>query len=71
MAEYIRTVRNQIKQPVTTDDNYAFWASAPALITNEIDFAALHTYPNLDTVFDPTLWDWQQRTSTKTSARSQ
>jgi exo-beta-1,3-glucanase (GH17 family) len=61
MAEYIRTVRAQIKQPVTTDDNYAFWASATALITNEIDFAALHTYPNLDTVFDPTLWNWKQQ----------
>lgn len=61
MAEYIRLVRNQITQPVTTDDNYAFWAGATALITNEIDFAALHTYPNLDTVFDPTLWDWKQQ----------
>lgn len=61
MAEYIRTVRDQIKQPVTTDDNYAFWAGAPTIITDEIDYAALHTYPNLDTVFDPTLWNWQQR----------
>jgi exo-beta-1,3-glucanase (GH17 family) len=59
MAEYIRTVRDQIKQPVTTDDNYAFWASAPTIITDQIDFAALHTYPNLDTWFDPTRWDWK------------
>jgi exo-beta-1,3-glucanase (GH17 family) len=59
MAEYIRTVRDQIKQPVTTDDNYAFWASAPTIITDQIDFAALHTYPNLDTWFDPTRWEWK------------
>ena len=60
MADYIRTVRRQVQQPVTTDDNYAFWASAPTVITDEIDFAALHTYPNLDTWFDPTRWDWKQ-----------
>ncbi len=40
-------------QPVTTDDNYAFWASAPTVITDEIDFAALHTYAELDTVLRP------------------
>jgi exo-beta-1,3-glucanase (GH17 family) len=59
MADYIRTVRSQIKQPVTTDDNYAFWASAPTVITDQIDFAALHTYANLDTWFDPTRWNWK------------
>jgi exo-beta-1,3-glucanase (GH17 family) len=59
MADYLRTVRRQIAQPVTTDDNYAFWASAPTVITDEIDFAALHTYANLDTWFDPTRWDWK------------
>ena len=60
MAGYIRTVRNQITQPVTTDDNYLFWASAPTIITDVIDFASLHTYSELDTVFDPTRWDWKQ-----------
>jgi exo-beta-1,3-glucanase (GH17 family) len=59
MADYIRSVRDQIKQPVTTDDNWAFWASAPTIITDQIDFAALHTYPNLDTWFDPTRWEWK------------
>jgi exo-beta-1,3-glucanase (GH17 family) len=61
MADYIRSVRSQIAQPVTTDDNYAFWASAPSIITNEIDYAALHTYANLDTWFDPTRWEWKFR----------
>lgn len=61
MADYIRSVRSQITQPVTTDDNYAFWASAPNLITDQIDYAALHTYANLDTWFDPTRWEWKRR----------
>ena len=60
MAEYIRSVRNQITQPVTTDDNYAFWASAPSTITDVIDYAALHTYAELDTYFDPTRWEWKR-----------
>lgn len=59
MADYIRSVRSQISQPVTTDDNYAFWASAPTLITDQIDFVALHSYVNLDTWFDPTRWEWK------------
>jgi exo-beta-1,3-glucanase (GH17 family) len=59
MADYIKTVREQISQPITTDDNYLFWASAPTVITDVIDFAALHTYPELDTYFDPTRWDWK------------
>lgn len=61
MAGYIRSVRGQITQPITTDDNYAFWASAPTVITDAIDFASLHTYAELDTVFDPTRWDWRQK----------
>ena len=53
MAAYIAEVRGQITQPVTTDDNWAFWANAPKIITDIVDFAALHTYCELDTVFDP------------------
>ena len=59
MAGYISKVRNQITQPITTDDNYLFWASAPTTITDVIDFASLHTYSELDTFFDPTRWDWK------------
>jgi len=61
MADYIKTVRGQITQPVTTDDNYAFWASAPLAITNVVDFASLHTYAELDTVFNAALWDWKRK----------
>jgi exo-beta-1,3-glucanase (GH17 family) len=59
MAGYIGTVRQQIAQPVTTDDNYAFWASAPTAITDVVDFASLHSYAELDTYFDPTRWEWK------------
>ena len=61
MAGYLGKVRRQISQPVTTDDNYAFWAAAPTSITDLIDYASLHTYAELDTVFDPGRWDWQQK----------
>jgi len=63
MAAYIAEVRRNIKQPVTTNDNWAFWAEAPKVITDVIDFASLHTYCELDTVFDPAKpisTDWKQ-----------
>jgi exo-beta-1,3-glucanase (GH17 family) len=60
MAGYIKSVRNQITQPVTTDDNWAFFANADRAVLNEIDFAAVHTYPLADSVHTPGHWDWQQ-----------
>jgi exo-beta-1,3-glucanase (GH17 family) len=60
MAGYIKTVRDGITQPVTTDDNWAFFASAPRVIVDAIDFAAMHTYPLADSIFTPGAWDWQQ-----------
>jgi hypothetical protein len=59
MARYLATVRKAINQPVTTDDNWLFWASVPKVITDVVDFAAVHTYPLLDTFYDPLLWDWR------------
>ena len=61
MAGYITQVRQQVSQPITTDDNWAFFASAPQTLTDVIDFVALHSYAELDTVFAPDLWDWQQK----------
>ncbi len=61
LAGYITKVRSRISQPITTDDNYAFWAAAPTTITDVIDFVSLHTYVELDTYFDPGKWDWQQQ----------
>jgi exo-beta-1,3-glucanase (GH17 family) len=66
MRNYILRVRDAVKQPVTTDDNWAFFAKSeifqqdPQPVLDAIDFVAMHTYPLLDTVFNPDLWDWQQ-----------
>ena len=38
---------------MTTNDNWDFWASAPKIITDIVDFASVHSYCELDTVFDP------------------
>ena len=59
MARYLRQVRGAVAQPVTTDDNWLFWASVPKDIAAVVDFAAVHVYPLLDTYYDPTRWDWR------------
>jgi exo-beta-1,3-glucanase (GH17 family) len=61
LAGYLRTVRDQITQPVTTDDNWAAWANMPATITDQVDFASIHIYAQLDTFFNPRLFDWRQK----------
>lgn len=63
MATYLRSVRDQVSQPVTTDDNWAFFAAQsgekdPHPIYNQIDFISLHTYPAEDIKYG--LWDWKQ-----------
>lgn len=66
MKGYIDKVRNAVDQPVTTDDNWAFFAwnrrveQDPAPILASVDFVAMHTYPVLDSVYSPDLWDWRQ-----------
>ncbi len=60
MAIYIKSVRDAIIQPVTTNDNWAFYARAPRNVVDVIDFAAVHVYPLADSVFLPGSWDWQQ-----------
>lgn len=75
MASYLKTVRSRVSQPVTTDDNWAFFAAQngeknPDAVLKEIDFVSMHTYPLLDTVHNPNLWDWRQ-TSVSTSQRAQ
>jgi exo-beta-1,3-glucanase (GH17 family) len=74
MAGYIKAVRDQIKQPVTTDDNWAPYsgqgrnaAEQFSDVLRQIDFASIHTYPIEDVLFsnfsdtdkNPD-WDWQQ-----------
>lgn len=63
MAGYIKAVRDRTTQPITTDDNWAFYADAPKAITDVIDFAAMHSYPLLDTLYPVNgvdVWNWKQ-----------
>lgn len=66
VRDYIVRVKSAITQPVTSDDNWAFWSRAysyeadPIPVLNVVDFVAMHTYPMLDSVFAPDLWDWRQ-----------
>jgi exo-beta-1,3-glucanase (GH17 family) len=60
MIRYITQVRDAITQPVTTNDNYALFAGSDRRLVDSIDFVSMHTYPLLDTVFDPDLWAWRQ-----------
>jgi exo-beta-1,3-glucanase (GH17 family) len=75
MARYLRQVRSAVTQPLTTNDNWAFFANAqgvkpPAPVLAEIDFVAMHSYPILDTIHNPNLWNWRQ-TSVPPSERAQ
>ena len=63
MAAYIKYVRDRVTQPVTTDDNFLFYSNPiPKVITDQIDFAAIHAYPNIDTEYPDSdfYWDWKQ-----------
>ena len=73
MAGYITRVKGQISQPVTSDDNWAFYADLTGIndpILQVVDFVSIHTYPLIDTVHNPNLWDWKQK-SVLPSARAQ
>jgi exo-beta-1,3-glucanase (GH17 family) len=62
MAGYISYVRAHVTQPVTTDDNFGFYAEIPQRISDVIDFASIHTYTEIDTQYpaSPYFWDWRQ-----------
>lgn len=66
MLGYIRQVRAEVTQPVTTDDNWAFFAGSdgvdPRRIVDAIDFVAMHTYPMIDTKY--ALWEWRRSDAT-------
>lgn len=68
MVPYLKTVRSAISQPVTTDDNWAFFVGPqvnsptfyeqdPTDVLGAIDFVAMHVYPGLDTLYD--LYEWR------------
>jgi exo-beta-1,3-glucanase (GH17 family) len=66
LASYINTVRSQVAQPVTADDDYTFYAGLtasgekPDTILPLIDFVSIHIYPFLYFNGNPGAWDWQQ-----------
>jgi len=63
MAVYIKYVRDRVLQPVTTDDNFQVFSNPlPRAVVDQIDFAAIHAYPVIDTEFpsSPLYWDWKQ-----------
>jgi exo-beta-1,3-glucanase (GH17 family) len=64
---YIQTVRSQVTQPVTTDDDHTFYARAESdPILRLIDFVSIHTYPFSYT----TQWDWRQTGTVAGPARA-
>ena len=70
LASNITTVRSQISQPVTTDDNWAYYAAADRAVIDAIDFAAVHTYAMVDTHYLPNPWDWKQLGESDLSKRA-
>lgn len=66
MAAYITAVRSKIKQAVTTDDDWAFFAEKssseqnPKAVLDAIDFISMHVYPLSETIHTGPTWDWQQ-----------
>lgn len=74
---YIRTIRSQVTQPVTADDDFTFYAGRsvgggdrvevkPDTILPLIDFVSIHMYP-----ISFTSWDWRQTGVPVGAARSQ
>jgi exo-beta-1,3-glucanase (GH17 family) len=77
MARYIRYVRERVTQPVTTDDNWAFFRGLSTsnqpfetgLVLAEVDFVSIHTYALADTPWG--LWNWRQTDVAEGPARAQ
>jgi exo-beta-1,3-glucanase (GH17 family) len=61
LVRYLRKVREAVPQPVTTNDNWLMWSRVPRELAENVDFAAVHVYPFLDTFYDPTKYDWRQK----------
>jgi len=68
MAKYVRTVRGQITQPVTVDDDWSVYSGGlphhaaenqVAEVLAEIDYVSMHTYAHEAAKYD--LFDWRQK----------
>jgi exo-beta-1,3-glucanase (GH17 family) len=71
MQGFLSAVRSKVPQPVTSDDNWLFYSSAPDAILNNIDFVSMHSYVLLDTIYSATKWDWKQQLVPMGPARAQ
>lgn len=76
MAGYIKQVHDAITQPVTTDDNWAFFTGKHSdgtgffdtmSILQVVDYVSIHSYACLDAYYAPTSWDWTQYSTPKDS----
>ena len=45
LINYVRMVKQSIKQPVTVAENYEWWANHGEKLAKELDFIAVHIYP--------------------------
>jgi exo-beta-1,3-glucanase (GH17 family) len=72
LVSYIQTVRSQVTQPVTADDDYSFYAGIsgngekPDTVLPQLDFVSIHIYP----FSNYPLWDWQQTGTAAGPARA-
>jgi len=62
LASYVQSVRSQVQQPVTADDDYTFYAGLtssgekPDKVLPLLDFVSIHMYP----LSNSGRWDWHQ-----------
>lgn len=45
IISYVKTVQDQIKQPVTVAENYEWWAAHGQELAATVDFVSIHIYP--------------------------
>jgi exo-beta-1,3-glucanase (GH17 family) len=45
VIEYVRSIKDQISQPVTFCENYLPWHDRLGTLAEEVDFISIHTYP--------------------------
>jgi exo-beta-1,3-glucanase (GH17 family) len=64
VIQYVRMLKEGAKQPVTFCDNYVPWLSKLKILSKEVDFISMHTYPvweykNIHESLDYTIQNYQ------------
>jgi len=73
LASYVSTVKKNVAQPVTADDDYTFYAGLsganekPDTVLPLLDFVSYHSYP----ISTYNSWNWQQTSVASGPARAQ